>query len=181
VWYWNRPIYDSSGGGHLRIEMRALPAGPTSIDLVANAAFIVGLSLDLASQAGHWLKVIPFEDVHRNFYRAAQNGLEAELVWPGESEAPLRKVRASELIPELIPMAQRGLTHAGVDPDEAEEYLSIISDRCAVGQTGAVWQRKTLAALEERLDRQDALREMLENYLKLSTQNLPVHRWPHAS
>jgi hypothetical protein len=28
VWRWNRAIYDPVCGGHLRIEMRALPAGP---------------------------------------------------------------------------------------------------------------------------------------------------------
>ena len=28
VWSWNRPIYDSADGGHLRIEMRALARGP---------------------------------------------------------------------------------------------------------------------------------------------------------
>ena len=27
VWHWNRAIYDPHGGGHLRVEMRALPAG----------------------------------------------------------------------------------------------------------------------------------------------------------
>ncbi|HEX5878307.1 MAG TPA: glutamate-cysteine ligase family protein, partial [Actinomycetota bacterium] len=38
VWRWNRAIYDPADGGHLRIEMRALPAGPTVVDMLANAA-----------------------------------------------------------------------------------------------------------------------------------------------
>jgi hypothetical protein len=42
VWRWNRAIYDPTSGGHLRIEMRALPAGPTVIDMLANAAFLMG-------------------------------------------------------------------------------------------------------------------------------------------
>src|SRR5215470_4404673 len=41
VWRWNRAIYDPASGGHLRIEMRALPAGPTVIDMLANAAFLI--------------------------------------------------------------------------------------------------------------------------------------------
>jgi hypothetical protein len=49
VWRWNRAIYDPACGGHLRIEMRALPAGPTVVDMLANAAFLVGLSRWLAS------------------------------------------------------------------------------------------------------------------------------------
>ena len=51
VWRWNRAIYDPASGGHLRIEMRALPAGPTVTDMLANAAFLIGLSL-LAGRAG---------------------------------------------------------------------------------------------------------------------------------
>ncbi|WP_245680649.1 hypothetical protein [Veronia pacifica] len=27
VWYWNRPVYDKADGGHIRIELRSLPAG----------------------------------------------------------------------------------------------------------------------------------------------------------
>jgi hypothetical protein len=48
VWRWNRAIYDPADGGHLRIEMRALPAGPTVTDMLANAAFLLGLTLALA-------------------------------------------------------------------------------------------------------------------------------------
>jgi hypothetical protein len=54
VWRWNRAIYDPASGGHLRIEMRALPAGPTVIDMLANAAFLIGLSLWLAEQDPRW-------------------------------------------------------------------------------------------------------------------------------
>lgn len=32
VWYWNRAVYDPTGDGHLRIELRALPSGPTVAD-----------------------------------------------------------------------------------------------------------------------------------------------------
>ena len=54
VWRWNRAIYDPASGGHLRIEMRALPSGPTMIDMLANAAFLIGLSLWLAGQDQQW-------------------------------------------------------------------------------------------------------------------------------
>ena len=43
IWRWNRAVYDGSGGGHVRIELRALPAGPTVTDMLANAAFLLGL------------------------------------------------------------------------------------------------------------------------------------------
>ena len=42
VWRWNRAVYDAAEGGHVRIELRALPAGPTLRDMMANAAFALG-------------------------------------------------------------------------------------------------------------------------------------------
>jgi hypothetical protein len=43
VWRWNRPVYDTVDGvPHLRVENRVLPAGPTVVDLLANAAFFYG-------------------------------------------------------------------------------------------------------------------------------------------
>ena len=44
VYRWNRPIYDViRGRPHLRVENRVLPAGPTVVDILANAAFYYGL------------------------------------------------------------------------------------------------------------------------------------------
>ena len=44
IYRWNRPIYDiSRGRPHLRVENRVLPAGPTIVDTLANAAFYYGL------------------------------------------------------------------------------------------------------------------------------------------
>jgi hypothetical protein len=72
VWRWNRAIYDPASGGHLRIEMRALPVGPTMIDMLANAAFLIGLSLWVAGQDQQWTYALPFERADNGFYRAAQ-------------------------------------------------------------------------------------------------------------
>ena len=44
IYRWNRPIYDiSRGRPHLRVENRVLPAGPTIVDTLADAAFDDGL------------------------------------------------------------------------------------------------------------------------------------------
>ena len=44
IYRWNRPIYDTVGDRpHLRVENRLLPAGPTMVDICANAAFYYGL------------------------------------------------------------------------------------------------------------------------------------------
>jgi hypothetical protein len=44
VWKWNRAIYDPVDKGHLRIEFRALPSGPTVSDMLANGAFLQGVA-----------------------------------------------------------------------------------------------------------------------------------------
>jgi gamma-glutamyl:cysteine ligase YbdK (ATP-grasp superfamily) len=180
VWRWNRAIYDPADGGHVRIEMRALPAGPTLIDMLANAAFLIGLSLWLAGQEPRWTYELSFERAEHNFYRAAQHGLAAQLTWPFSRGGP-RTVRASELVAELLPSARAGLLRAEVAPPEADRLLEVIAGRVATGQTGAVWQRIALAAAERRLTRQSALALMLHGYLDLAATGQPVHTWPAPS
>ncbi len=180
VWSWNRPVYDPADGGHLRIEFRALPAGPSIPDMVANAAFLVGLTLGLADEVEVW-EPADFQLAHSSFYRAAQDGLDAELQWPAGTSAPAGSGPAASLLPHLLPIARRGLAAAGVDCDEIDAQLEIIGRRCAAGTTGAVWQRRVLAAAESRADREHALVRMLELYLAEGARGVPVHEWPlHA-
>jgi hypothetical protein len=178
VWRWNRAVYDPALGGHLRIEMRALPAGPTVADMLANAAFLVGLSWWLASQEERWTWRLSFERAEHGFYRAAQHGLAAELTWPVGDDGRLRTLPAAQLVPELLPVARDGLVGAGVAAGEADRLLGVIAARVAAGQTGAVWQRRMLAALQPRLGRQRALAAMLERYLEHAASDQPVHTWP---
>jgi hypothetical protein len=79
---------------------------------------------------------------------------------------------------ELLPAARDGLVHAGVAAADADRLLGVIAARVATGQTGAVWQRRTLAALEPRLGRERALAAMLERYLECAATDQPVHTWP---
>jgi gamma-glutamyl:cysteine ligase YbdK (ATP-grasp superfamily) len=181
VWRWNRAIYDPALGGHLRIEMRALPAGPTMIDMLANAAFLIGLSLWLARQDQRWTYALPFERADHGFYRAAQEGLAARLSWPTGHRDQIRTLAAAKLVAELVPTARQGLLQAGVTAAEADGLLEVISARAASGQTGAAWQRTTLAAASRRHDRERALAIMLDHYLQCAETGLPVHTWPAVS
>ncbi len=172
VWLWNRPVYDP--GGHLRIEMRALPAGPTVTDMLANSAFLVGLAHALQGSSP-WQR-LPFEQAHDNFYRAAQHGLEATLHWPGEGG--VAEVKARELLPELVALAEGGLAQAGVQRSEFAPLLEVFAERVASGQTGARWQHRQLEALLARFSRDDAYEKMTQSYLANSESDVPVHRWP---
>ncbi|MFC6085975.1 glutamate--cysteine ligase [Sphaerisporangium aureirubrum] len=170
VWQWNRPVYDPGDGGHLRVELRALPAGPTGTDMVANAAFLLGLVLATAADPG-WIAGFPFADAYRNFYRAARSGLDAELAWPGRTGS----CPAHELALELLPVAWNGLVSSGVDDGEASRLLDVISERVRLRRTGAAWQRRALAALGAAPGVRAA---MLERYRELAFTHKPVHTWP---
>ena len=111
--------------------------------------------------------------------RPARPVREAELA----SRAPgqIRTLAAAELVAELVPAARQGLLQAGVAAAEADRLLEVISARAASGQTGAAWQRATLAAAERRHDREHALTVMFDRYLQCADTGLPVHTWPVAS
>ncbi len=177
VWRWNRAIYDPADGGHLRIEMRALPSGPTVVDMMANAAFLIGLTLALAPDIDRWLSALTFGHARRNFYEAAQCGVAAELLWPtaGSRSRPI-KVRA--LVEELLPLARSGLIAEGVGPEEADRNLDVIVRRVETGQTGAVWQRQVFEDVSRKLDVLEAGRAVTRAYRLASTTGLPVHAWP---
>lgn len=173
VWQWNRPVFDPDEGGHLRVELRALPAGPTPVDMAANTAFLVGLVLALAADTG-WTDGFPFANAYRNFYRGARNGLDAMLSWPGrDGEVP-----AGELALDLIPLAAAGLESSGVDREEACTALEVIRKRVERRRTGAIWQREAVAALGR--DRRSVAR-MVTRYRELSLSGEPVHNWPDMS
>jgi gamma-glutamyl:cysteine ligase YbdK (ATP-grasp superfamily) len=178
VWRWNRAIYDAGFGGHLRVELRALPAGPTIVDMLANAAFLIGLTLALEPQMTDWARTFPFAHAQANFYQSARQGLDAELWWPTGPRSWPQRVGAPELALRLLPEAAKALKEAGVASEEADRLLGVITDRVVARQTGAVWQRRALAAAEQGLGRERALHRMLERYLELSAAERPVHTWP---
>jgi hypothetical protein len=178
VWRWNRAIYDPSDRGHLRIELRALPAGPSVPDMLANTAFLLGLTLALAEDASAWTCVFEFGQAHRNFYCAAQQGLDAALWWPHRGNGQNEAMPAGQLALRLLADARRGLETAGVAADEAAELLGIIQARVRTRQTGAAWQRKTLTVLERYQGRERALSAMLARYCQFAAQQRPVHTWP---
>jgi gamma-glutamyl:cysteine ligase YbdK (ATP-grasp superfamily) len=177
VWRWNRAVYDAAGGGHVRIELRALPSGPTVADMTANAAFLLGLTLGLSPQAGDLVARMTFGQARRNFYMAARYGLDAALLWPTSSSPSPQPVPASDLVKRLLPLAERGLLSGGVDASEAADRLEIIARRVDRGVTGARWQRRALAAFEGTRERPDAIAAMFARYRAETDRGRPVHEW----
>ena len=178
VWRWNRAIYDASANGHVRIEFRALPSGPTPIDMAANAAFLIGLTLGMRQQIDTILHQFPFEYAHRNFYRSAEFGMEAMLVWPSGTEQGLREISVCDLARELLPVAEKGLEESGVEKEEIQTMLNVIRGRLKTRMNGARWQLHRLEQYENRgYERPTALTGMLEDYLRASHTGAPVSQW----
>jgi hypothetical protein len=175
VYRWNRPVYDVvNGTPHVRVENRVLPAGPTIIDTMANAAFYYGVLRMLAmDDRPIWTKM-SFAAAEQNFRTCAQRGIDARVYWPGLGEVP-----ADELIlRHLLPMANEGLEQWGVSAAVRDRYLGVIEGRCISGVNGASWQIAAVQRLEDRgADRATALRQMLEHYVKAMHTNEPVHTW----
>lgn len=179
VWPWNRAVYDPTAGGHLRIELRALPAGPTITDMMANAAMLVGLTAHFASQMGEWVNRMPFETLAGNFYAAAQQGLNARIYWPApEGHSGLESRALCELAAELLPLAKQGLAAMQVQPDEIDLVLAPMHKRITKGQNGANWLLGRFAQLNIDRDQQSALQQLVSEYQQHSDADLPVADWP---
>ncbi|AUS81585.1 glutamate--cysteine ligase [Actinoalloteichus sp. AHMU CJ021] len=176
VWRWNRPVYDVvEGRPHLRVENRVLPAGPTVADIMANAAFFYGAQRALVDQERPLWSQMSFHAAEENLYAGARNGMDAQLYWPGVGWTPPHEL----VLRRLLPMAHEGLSRLGVSAAVSDRYLGIIEQRCLTRQTGANWQRQTVAAWEDAgHGRQEALSRMLEEYLEHMREGKPVHAWP---
>jgi hypothetical protein len=146
--------------------------------MLANTAFLLGLTLALAPQADELVTRLTFGQARRNFYQAARYGLDAELLWPcGDNPSP-RPHAARRLLQQLIPLAHDGLQAIGVAGEEVASLLDIFAARTMNGMTGSVWQLAALAAFERHYARDAALAAMLERYLEHSASGAPVHAWP---
>ncbi len=173
IYRWNRPCYGVGGGKpHLRIENRPLPAGPTAIDSVANAAFLFGLTLGIVEEFGDVGERMPFHDCHTNFFAAASTGMRASLHWvDGHARS------ADELILLALPLAAKGLTTAGVDKEETNRLLDLIGERVANGQTGSRWMMTGFNRLRDRMPKDEALQWIVKSYLEKQQVGVPVHKW----
>jgi hypothetical protein len=176
IYRWNRPIYDVvRGRPHLRVENRILPAGPTVVDILANAAFYYGLLRVLTEDERPLWTQMSFSAAEENFHVGARDGLEARVYWPGIGEVPVSEL----VLRRLLPQAHEGLERLGVAAADRERLLGIIERRCVTLRNGAAWQSEVFHRLYENgLDRDAALRQMTVRYRELMHANKPVHDWP---
>jgi hypothetical protein len=176
IYRWNRPIYDVvRGRPHLRVENRILPAGPTVVDILANAAFYYGLLRVLVEEDRPLWTQMSFSAAEENFHVGAREGIEARVYWPGIGEVPVAEL----VLRRLLPQAHEGLARLGIDAADRDRLLGIIERRCVTLRNGASWQAQIFHFLYDAgLDRDEALRQMTVRYRELMHANEPVHDWP---
>ena len=172
LWRWNRPLIgftptDEGEIPHLRIEQRVVPAGPSVVDAVANAAFFYGLCWSLSQQPEAPEARLPFATARDNFYAAARLGLDAHLIWLDGSKQPAQSL----LLRTLLPLASQGLEGLGIERGEAERYLGIIETRVKNACNGAAWQRAFVARFGPDMT------ALLGAYLERQHSGEPVHTW----
>ncbi|MDT8387735.1 MAG: glutamate--cysteine ligase [Thiogranum sp.] len=169
IWRWNRPLlgFDNDGVPHLRIEHRVLPAGPTLIDSIANAAFFYGLVHALATSTAAPEYQLEFATARDNFYAAARSGLDAHITWLDGR----KRGAQSLLLDQLIPQASYGLELLGIDAAQRDLYLGIIQARVANACSGSSWQRAFVARYGGDMQR------LTEAYFQRQQTGVPVHDW----
>jgi CBS domain-containing protein len=177
VWRWNRACYGvHNGKPHLRIENRILPAGPTVIDEVANAAFFFGLMASMADEYPRIDHVMSFDDAKSNFFAAARHGLNAQFTWIGGKTRTAHDL----IIDELLPNARKGLSTHGIDPADIDRYLGVIEERVRSQCTGSQWALRSLATMHDApLDVR--MRSLVSAIAKHQRAGQPVHTWPLAT
>ena len=143
---------------HLRVENRVLPAGPTVVDMLANAAFYYGLVRVLVEEDRPVWSQMSFSAAEENFHAGARDGIDARVYWPGVGEVPVD--RAGAAAPAAAgPRRARALgRRPGRPRPPARDHRAALPD----GRNGAAWQAATFHTLyeDEKLDRDEALRRM---------------------
>jgi hypothetical protein len=170
IWRWNRPLvgFDPDGTPHVRIEHRVLPAGPSIIDMIANAAFYTGLAGFLMRREPPPEDGITCASARAGFYAAARYGLDATIAWIHRPQVNAREL----ILSELLTRAAEGLHGFGVDKTDAERYLGIVEARVRTRRTGAAWQCAHVAAHGRDWAR------LCAAYLANQRSGAPVHEWP---
>lgn len=177
IYRWNRPCYGKSDGhAHLRIECRALPAGPTPVDEVANAAFWIGSVLGLVHEVDDVTEYLDFDAAKGNFVATARHGLDTSITWLNDET-----IGAQELILQrLLPLARKGLASAKIDSGDIDRYLGIIEDRVRCGGTGAQWLRRSLAQMRGHGTQAEQLAALTAATAARQHDQQLGHEWPPA-
>lgn len=177
IYRWNRACFGMTDGkAHLRIENRLMPAGPSTIDEVANSAFWVGMMVEIGAREHDITRRIDFDQAGANFYTAAREGIGSHFTWlDGED------INARELILErLLPLAEAGLRRQGINEEHIKRYLGVVEARTRTARTGARWQMSSWNSLRDRATLSERATAIVAATVQRQLTGRPVADWERA-
>lgn len=177
VYRWNRPCYGiSNGKPHLRIECRVLPAGPSTLDEMANAVFWIGAVLGVAKRFPDLTERMEFDDAKANFLAASRLGLRAGMTWLDGASGPADRL----LLDTLSPLAEEGLSDYPVFRSEVDRYLGAFEERVKADVTGSGWALRSLRNLKRAGTRGEQLAALTAATVRQQKAGIPVAQWELA-
>lgn len=177
VYRWNRPCYGiSNGKPHLRIECRALPAGPSTLDEMANAVLWIGAVLGIAKAVPNFAERMDFDDAKANFLAASRLGLQAGMAWLDGESGPADRI----VLERILPMAEEGLRDYPVESADVDKYLNVIRKRLEAGVTGASWALRSLGKLKASGTKGERLAALTAATVRQQSAGTPVAEWGPA-
>jgi CBS domain-containing protein/gamma-glutamylcysteine synthetase len=177
IYRWNRACFGiTEGKPHLRIENRVCPAGPSTLDEMANAAFWCGLMVEIGAREEDITRRIDFDQAAANFYTAAREGVGSHFVWLDHED-----ISARELVLErLLPLAQAGLRRQNVADEDIKKYLTVVDERVRSGRTGARWQLSSWNSLRDRSTPAERADALVAATAQRQLTGRPVSEWERA-
>ena len=177
IYRWNRPCFGvTEGKAHLRIENRLMPAGPSTIDEVANAAFWVGMMVEIGAREEDITRRIEFDDAASNFYTAAREGVGSNFTWLDGHEVSAREL----VLEQLLPLAAAGLRRQGIIEEHVQHYLGVVEDRVKTMRTGARWQLSSWNSLRDRATLSERATAVVAATVARQLTGRPVAEWERA-
>lgn len=177
IYRWNRACYGiTDGKPHLRIENRIMPAGPSTIDEVANTAFWAGMMVEIAAREADLTERIDFDQAGANFYTAAREGIGAAFTWLDGEDIGARAL----ILERLLPLAEAGLRRQRVDDADVTKYLGVIEERVRTARTGARWALSSWNSLRDRSTPAERGNVIVAATIQRQLSGRPVAEWERA-
>ncbi|MDE2761205.1 MAG: glutamate-cysteine ligase family protein [Gemmatimonadota bacterium] len=177
VYRWNRPCYGiSNGKPHLRIECRALPSGPTTLDEMANIVMWIGTVLGVAKAVPDLTERMDFDDAKGNFMAASRLGLRSGMAWLDGESGPSDRL----LLDMLLPLAREGLGDYPISQGDVDRYLGVFEERVKARVTGADWALRSFGSLKRAGTRSERLAALTASSVRQQKAGIPVVEWEQA-
>jgi CBS domain-containing protein/gamma-glutamylcysteine synthetase len=177
IYRWNRPCFGvTDGKPHLRIENRLMPAGPSTLDEVANAAFWSGMMVELGARELEFTHRIDFDQAGANFYTAAREGIGSHFTWLDGEDVSAREL----ILDRLLPVAEAGLHRQQVNPADIKRYLGVVEERVQTARTGARRQLSSWNSLRDRATPSERATAVVAATVQRQLSGRPVSEWERA-